>query len=534
MGVWRTALGAGGEHIDLARQLRAVRGPGAVVLRPIVSVVRSRPEWRREVALRAMLASLPCAVLVLYLHDVLGRTPSQWIAPLAITAANALLVVSLARQLLRGRAFAAFWAAYAFLWGLVAWHGTHFHSAPRPAALFLNLGEISSTPLPDWSEVPWIVVAGALALGWLARAPSPRGRDLRVATLASALAFAALHGVALIRYQTADMLRFSSYRDLVRTQGLEGAVLLDCVDILRGPDGASVFRELRADVAADPPVPLPVDPVAPDRIVIVQIESLDREAITPEGTPNLLRLWNGATSGLVNPLRTSVSGSSSADFQLLTGLRPLTAVPVYRLAWDGDRSALPAYAAKRGFSFHAYHGNDRHFWGRGPFFDALGVRFHTDESIPQTEPSRWGRADGDLFRSAAARIRERRPAVHFLITLSSHAPYDLVDPAAHLDGATVKTRYLESIAYVDHALGTFLRQLPRDGRLLVALYGDHTSGLFESGEEAPVPLILGFLADDGSLAPLATGGHAVHRLPGIFELPALHRYLEACLDASAR
>jgi len=530
----RPPRGRRGATINPARELAAFRDPAAFLRAPIALLLHSRLEWRREVTLRIALALLPCAVLVLHLREVLGSSASSWVVPLAMTAVNALLVISLAREVLRGRGFLVFWALYSLLWIAAAWHGVHFHSAPRPAALFMNLDEIAQTPLPDWSEIPWGILAAALALGWLARTPSPRGRDLRLTTLAAAMAFGALHTIGLFRYQTADMLRFSSYDDLVRTQGLEGAAILDGVDLLREPDGAEVFRQLRIDAAERPAAPLPLDPVGVDRVVIVQIESLDRDALTPEVAPNLLRLWNGATHGLVNTMHSSVSGSSGADFQLLTGLRPLTRTPPYRLTWDEDGSGLPAYAASKGFAFHAYHGNNRHFWNRGPFFAALGVDFHSGELLEQTEFSRWGKADGDLFRYAAASIREQRRAVHFLITLSSHAPYDLVDPAAHQQSAPVLTRYLESISYVDAALGDFLQQLPSDGRSLVALYGDHTSGLFDAAADRPVPLILGMVAGDRSLAPLASGGSEVHELAGVLELAALNRYVKDSLDASAR
>ena len=488
-------------------------------------------------ALRVSLALLPCLVVVLHLREVLGRGPSFWVVPLAMAFVNALAAVSIAREALRGRRFLVFWAVYALAWTAVAWHGVHFHRPPRPAALLMNFEEIAETPLPDFSEIPWGIAAVALALGWLARRPSPRGRDLRLVTLAAALLFVALHGAAFLRYHTRDMLRFSEYRDLVRTQGLEGAVILDGIDLLREPDAERVFGDLRLEAADNPPAPIPLDPVAADRIVIVQLESVDREALTPVFMPNLFRLWGGATHGLLDPLRTSVSGSSSADFQLLTGLRPRTAVPVYRLTWDRDGSALPAYAASRGFAFRAYHGNDRHFWNRGTFFSSLGVDFRTAESIPEREFSRWGKADGDLFRYAAREIGRSPRAVHFLITLSTHAPYDLVDPAAHLEGAPVRTRYLESVRYLDGALGSFLESLPAQSRTLVALYSDHTSGVFDSAgtvEEAAVPLILGMLGPQGSLAPLTRAQRPVHELAGAWELPALHRFLRDSLDASAR
>jgi len=499
-------------------------------------VTAARPEWWKEVGLRMALALLPCLVLALHLRSVLGPGPRSWVVPLVIAFVSALATVSLAREGLRGSRFLAFWALYALIWTLVAWHGTHFHLAPRPSAFFMNLSEISQVPPPGWQEMPWSIAAAALGLGWLARRDSPRGRDLRLATTAAVVLFAIAQGAAFIRFQTRDMLRFSEYRDLVRTHGLEVAATLDAFEVLRGGKGRDVLRELRRDAVANPPTPLPLDPVAADRVVILQVESLDVEALRPDVAPSLLRLWEGATRGLVNSERTSVSGSSSADFQLLTGLRPLAGVPVYRLEWDGGDS-LPAHAAARGFTFHAYHGNDRNFWNRGPFFSALGVDFQTSESIAETEFSRWGRADGDLFRHAAARIRGEPRAVHFLITLSTHAPHDLVIPPGPLESAPVKTRYFRSMTYVDTAMRSFFLSLPTDGTTLLVIYGDHTSGLFDAGnvgEERAVPMVLGLLQPEGTLAPLSRQGRPVHVLSGVHELPSLHRFLLDCLDASAR
>ncbi|HZJ52524.1 MAG TPA: sulfatase-like hydrolase/transferase [Myxococcaceae bacterium] len=493
----------------------------------------SRPEWRREIGLRVTLALLPCAVLVVSLRTVLGAFPIAWLVPLAMTFGSALMVVSLAREVLGRRGFLVFWAMYGLAWTAVAWHGTHFHRAPRPAALFMNLEEISQVPLPGWHEVPLAFLIAVLGLGALARKASPRGRDLRLATIGTVGLCAVLQGYAFLRYQTRDMLRYSEYRDLVRTHGLEGAVTLDALEILRSANSGSALAELRRDASENPARPLPLDPVRVNRMVLVQVESLDRDALTV--APVLTGIWQTATHGLVTSDRTSVSGSSSADFQVLTGLRARSGVPVYRLGWDGAGQTLPDHAAALGFRFHAYHGNDRNFWNRGPFFSAIHASFHSAESIPESEFSRWGRADGDLFRFAAARIRQEQRAVHFLITLSTHAPYDLIIPPGPLERAPVKTRYLASVSYADAALGKFLHALPRDGTTLVALYGDHTSGLFEKvgADEPPVPLMLGTLAPDGSLAPLSARGQPIQELPGTYELPALHRFVQSCLDASA-
>src|SRR5712691_10199391 len=348
--------------------------------------------WRSELALRFALAILPCTVLVVYLPGVLGRAPSSWAVPLAMALANSLMVVSFARATDGKRGFLVLWGLYGSLWAAVAWQGLHFHGPPRPAALLMNLGEITHTPLPEWTEIPWGVLGAVLGLGWLARRSSPSGSRIRLATFAAVMIFFALHAAAFLRYRTRDMLRFSAYRDLVRTQGVEGAAVLDVLELLRAPDTSRILHDLRIQAAAHPPALLPLEPIASDRMVIIQLESLDQEAISQEATPTLLRLRNGATHGLVNPFRTSVSGSSSADFQLLTGLRAFAGVPAYRLTWDGDGSGLPAYAASHRFAFHVYHGNDRQFWNRGPFISAMGATFHALEDIPKTEFSQWGLA----------------------------------------------------------------------------------------------------------------------------------------------
>jgi hypothetical protein len=70
----------------------------------------------------------------------------------------------------------------------------------------------------------------------------------------------------------------------------------------------------------------------------------------------------------------------------------------------------------------------------------------------------------------------------------------------------------------------------------VAIYSDHTSGAFATGgsdAEPAVPMILGRLGPEGSLAQLTWQGRPVHALPGTYGFPALHRYIMDCLDASA-
>jgi len=77
---------------------------------------------------------------------------------------------------------------------------------------------------------------------------------------------------------------------------------------------------------------------------------------------------------------------------------------------------------------------------------------------------------------------EKQPFYTFLVTLTSHAPFDIpsqyrdlsLDPV--LDGSKLGG-YFQSIHYTDQQIGALIDQLDKDGLLdntAIALYGDHT------------------------------------------------------------
>jgi phosphoglycerol transferase MdoB-like AlkP superfamily enzyme len=78
-------------------------------------------------------------------------------------------------------------------------------------------------------------------------------------------------------------------------------------------------------------------------------------------------------------------------------------------------------------------------------------------------------------------LRQKRPFYAFMITMSSHTPFNLPAGLRRLDldpalDASHAGGYLESIHYVDEHLGILLKGLEADGLLantLVAIYGDH-------------------------------------------------------------
>lgn len=92
-------------------------------------------------------------------------------------------------------------------------------------------------------------------------------------------------------------------------------------------------------------------------------------------------------------------------------------------------------------------------------------------------PGRWGVRDREMMRVAADRLLAHEGKIfQFIITLSSHSPFDFIDPEDEeiAPGAEYRRwRYFNSIRYADRALQDFYERVP-EGTLLV-IYGDHES-----------------------------------------------------------
>ena len=100
-------------------------------------------------------------------------------------------------------------------------------------------------------------------------------------------------------------------------------------------------------------------------------------------------------------------------------------------------------------------------------------------------PWEWGLSDKSFLSQSLTKLKSfKQPYFSFLITLSSHYPYD--DTAGYTKGTgafdtgefenTLMGNYLKGIHYTDAQLGTFLDELEKEGILnnsIVVLYGDH-------------------------------------------------------------
>ena len=174
------------------------------------------------------------------------------------------------------------------------------------------------------------------------------------------------------------------------------------------------------------------------------------------------------------------------DRQLRGRLHPLThhmpngRIAPFKVEDFPYRDTLPQVMRQRGYSCIAMHGNTGNFFYRRPAYKQMGFSkvYFAEELRELGCPMRSGEVDDEeLLRLSAKWLNEAsEPTVHFIITLTSHGPFNKLPPEKRElfpQPASQAEAYVNSMRYVDRVLATYLESLPQ-GAVLV-LYGDHES-----------------------------------------------------------
>lgn len=336
-----------------------------------------------------------------------------------------------------------------------------------------------------------------------------RGRML----LALAGVTISLFGYAVYKVPLSSASRITDYALAIKLHGYYTALLADLIYSGQPPPEDVLLAEQQREEDAHPVTHLKVTIPPPhpyDNLLAIQVESLDYNILDykfqgREVTPFLNRLKNQALLLKLASFHYGASGSSGSDYQFLTGRLPMRTYPTYRVRSLDYSQSLPAIYAQKGIETFAFHGNAASMWGRGRAFLRMGVsRFLDAKGFPRID-ARWGVSDRSFFRYSKRLIEEHNgvPRFYFLITLSSHGPFDFVENPV-FTGSDLVTRYFNAINYVDGALEEFLTTLK--GRYLVILYGDHSANVrsewyrsSEGGKEYVPGLI--FIAENGQFRP---------------------------------
>jgi len=256
-------------------------------------------------------------------------------------------------------------------------------------------------------------------------------------------------------------------------------------------------------------------------IIFIQVESLENALIYQkingqEITPNLNEL---AREGLYfSNYYTQVGPGNTADaeFSTLDSLYPLPDDVVFVDYAQNTYEALPKVAAAAGYGTYSFHGDVKTFWNRSNIYPNLGYQNQfSEEDYTKSRsvgkgPSDLG--DEDFFLQTLPKLeRIKQPFFSTLITMSSHTPFELPQDLQTMDlsGAANLTytqqQYIESVHYMDMALGEFMQELKKTDlyeHSVIAIYGDHGSftgisdalgagdNAFSTLRHSQVPLIL--------------------------------------------
>ncbi len=231
-------------------------------------------------------------------------------------------------------------------------------------------------------------------------------------------------------------------------------------------------------------------------LFVIQVESLQNIVVNKtyngqEITPNLNQLIKGDSVYFDHYYQQIGSGNTSdAEFATNNSIYGSIASYTYKLFVDNYFKGLPKLLKEQGYQTAVYHAHeDRHFWNREDAYKSLGFdTYHggiggTDKGqYDMTEWMGWGLTDSEFFKQSMPYLKQMtQPFYSFLITLSNHHPYLMLDKYQFIkllpeDKGTIFGNYLNSAAYTDYALGQFIQQLKDEGlydNSIIAIYGDH-------------------------------------------------------------
>lgn len=226
-------------------------------------------------------------------------------------------------------------------------------------------------------------------------------------------------------------------------------------------------------------------------VILLQVESLDSAVLFKshnglEITPNINRLalqntWYDRYFAQHN------TGTVDADYSLITSFYAGEHYTAFTFCDLSDSPSLPRTLRNYGYYTSAMHANRATFYDRNRAFRELGFEdFFSQKDYPPPPEGDWALDDYAFLELSAKRILTfRKPFFTYLITISTHTPFDFhpreKNPPefSDIEPAIVKN-YFCGMHFVDAAVGRFMEILEQsdlmDNTIMVIL-GDHTSKL---------------------------------------------------------
>jgi phosphoglycerol transferase MdoB-like AlkP superfamily enzyme len=205
-------------------------------------------------------------------------------------------------------------------------------------------------------------------------------------------------------------------------------------------------------------------------VVVVQMESWGWNALNckrneQEVTPFLNQL--AGKSRLFRVEAFHHVGSLDMDYAVLSGGRPSKHMISYLVPDIPYDHATPRFMQRHGYRTMALHGNSGEFFRRRANFQRMGfdqLYFQEDFCKGAVTRSYWGVRDVELFRLSAQKLRQASgPEFHFIITLDSHVPFDLiseVEKEMYPRSQSWQENYFNSLRVLDRSVCEYVKSLP--------------------------------------------------------------------------
>lgn len=222
-----------------------------------------------------------------------------------------------------------------------------------------------------------------------------------------------------------------------------------------------------------------------NNVIAVQFESLENFVINnllynQEITPNINRILKNSI--YFNNIFDQVRDGKSSDAELMfnTSLYPISNGSTFIRFANNKYLSLPKILKTYGYKSVAIHGDDKEFWNREQVFSSFEFDKYIDEDkFEFTKIDGMGIADESLFMQSFKELNKfNDPFYLFIITLTSHMPFDISEDIRYLELPydNFSCNYLQSIHYTDKAFGEFYNKLELNGYLnnsILVIYGDH-------------------------------------------------------------
>lgn len=222
-------------------------------------------------------------------------------------------------------------------------------------------------------------------------------------------------------------------------------------------------------------------------LIVIQVEALQQFVINrsvngQEITPNLNKFLKRCLYFDNFYYQVSEGNTSDAEFMVNDSLYPAASGAAYYRYANDKLDALPSKFNQKGYYTSVMHGNAEGFWNRNVMYKSMKFDdFYGEKSFNMTEKIGLGLSDKAFLDQAISKMDTfKQPFYNFMITLSSHHPFEADGAFDNYDVGSMKGtllgNYLQAIHYTDTQLGDFFDKLEKKGYLdnsIIMLYGDH-------------------------------------------------------------